>query len=268
VLLFEAGSINGNVLNETEAAIDGQDLTCDKRGSGGQEEDRLRHIFGRTVALQRRTGSKTLRKSILLALKTDKTGSYAVDADRRRKGFGHGLREHVESGLGGAVVGVRGPGPDAAEGTDVDDAALSSLEMGQSLAGNKEGAAGIGLEDAIPTVEGERSQIGRFVDGGVVDEEIEMAEMSEDRGDGLLNGLLGADIAGNGNALRAQGFNFRGEGQSAFMRCAVGDGDAGAGLCTLQSDGATETTRATCDENGFAVQRCLRHDLPASTVTA
>ncbi len=45
----------------------------------------------------------------------DHSGGHAVDADLRRPGLGHGLGEHVQRGLGGAVVGVGGPGMNAAE---------------------------------------------------------------------------------------------------------------------------------------------------------
>ena len=88
--------------------------------------------------------------------KCDPAGSDAIHADFGREGLGHGFGEHVQGGLGSAVVGVAGPGMEAAERANVDDAAVRGAQMRQSLAGHEKRAAGIGLERLRPIARAQR----------------------------------------------------------------------------------------------------------------
>lgn len=111
-------------LSEAEAAVYGEDLAGDEVGAGGEEEDGLGYIAGGAVALERRAGGEVAGFFRLLLVQIDPARRDAVYADLRRERLGHGLRQRMERGLGGAIVGVGGPGAVSAEGADVDDAAV------------------------------------------------------------------------------------------------------------------------------------------------
>ena len=91
---------------EAEAAVDGEDLAGDEVGACGEEEGGGGDVVDGSVALHRGLGGEMLVASADLTGGDDHAGRDAVDADLGRPGLGHGLREHVQRGLGGAVVRV------------------------------------------------------------------------------------------------------------------------------------------------------------------
>ncbi len=145
-------------------------------------------------------------------------------------------------------MGVRGPGLDSAQRPDVDDAAVDGAQVRESLAGNEEGTAGVGLEDLVPGGDGELVERGRIEDGGVVDDEVEPAVEGCRGGDGRANGVLGADIAREGLRTAAEGFEFADRGGGLVCRIAIGDGDAEAGFTKGERNGTAKTASTAGDE--------------------
>ena len=89
-------------------------------------------------------------------------------------------------------------------------------------------------------------------DAGVVDEDVDGAEVA----DGLFNeacadGGIG-DVAGKGDGFRAERFELmlRGLGRGGGSV----DGDVGSGLCKCDGNGGAEAARGAGDECGFAVE--------------
>ncbi len=169
---------------EPQASVNGKGLAGDEVRAGGKEEDGLGNVVGVAVAAHGRFGCKAgglraiggaARRSAGLIgriIHFNPAGSDAVHVDFGREGLGHGLREHVQRGLGRTVVGVPGPCVQTAKRTDVDDAAAGGAQMRQSLAGDEERAAGVGLEDSVPLLEGQALEGRGGKDSGVVDEDV------------------------------------------------------------------------------------------------
>ena len=149
-------------------------------------------------------------------------------------------------------MGVAGPGANAAERTDVDDAAMSGAEVRQSFAGDEKRAAGVGLEDRVPLIEGEAFEGRGVEDGGVVDEQSRRPKAETTCGDGGADGGFGAHVAGDGEGAAAEGCDFGGGCGSFGLGCAVGDGDVGASASQSEGDGAADAAGASGDESGLA----------------
>src|SRR5215469_17291505 len=131
---------------EAEAAVDSEDLAGDEVRAGGKEKDSGRDVVDSAVAPHRCLFGEVLVADADLTGSDDHAGSDAVDADVRRPCLGHGLREHVQRGLRGAVVSVGGPGMNAAERADIDDATAGAFEVLVGIPGHEEGSTGVGGE--------------------------------------------------------------------------------------------------------------------------
>jgi len=178
---------------EPKAAVDVENLSGDEAGAGGKEQDGFGYIGGGAVAPHGRfrgkalgigSGSSNFIRNISIRKIIDEARSDAVDADLRGEGLGHGAREHVEGGFGGAVVRVAGPGVGRAKRADVDDAAVGGAQVGQGLAGSEEGASGVGFKDCIPLSKGHLLEGDGLEDGCVVNKDIEAGEAGDGGGDG------------------------------------------------------------------------------------
>ena len=179
----------------------------------------------------------------------------AVDADLRSPGLGHGLREHVQRRLGGAVVGVRGPGVRAAQRADVDDAAAGGAEMRISRLRHEKWSARVGGKDPVPLLGGDVFERGLLEEAGVVDQQIEPAELVDDGCDGLADALCVGEVGAEGEGVDAER---RERADSLFgfgLRVAIGDGDVGAAGRQPQRDGAADALRSASDQGGAARER-------------
>ena len=157
-------------------------MSGDEAGACGEEEDGLSNLVGGSIAFHGSAGGKApgVASGIfawLIPIKLNPAGCNAVDADLGRECFGHGLCEHVQGSLGGAVVGVGCPGVDSAKGADVDDAATGGAQMRDGFAGNQKRASGVGFEGGVPLREADLFKGRGIKDGGVVDEDVEFAEL-------------------------------------------------------------------------------------------
>ena len=113
-------------------------------------------------------------------------------------------------------MGVSSPGVKTAERTHVYDSALCDAEMRQSFARDEEWAAGVRFEDSIPLVEGQAFESRGGEDGGVVDEDVEVAKCGGDLSNGGTDGSFGANVAGDSERFAAK------SGDGAGSCCGVG----------------------------------------------
>ena len=107
-------------------------------------------------------------------------------------------REEVERGLAGAVAAPAGIAADGRVARDVDDQAATLLEQRQRLLGKRQRRHDVDREKALERGDrkfGERRQRARAEVGGVVDEEIEAAEIPG-RGDQPAAEIGIGDVAG------------------------------------------------------------------------
>jgi Protein of unknown function (DUF4232) len=252
----ERGGADGRPKSEAEAAVDAENLAGDEVRAGSEEKNRRGHVGGSTIALHRGAAGEVLVFFGHLAV-DDHAGSDAVDTDFRGKGFGHGLGEHVQSGFGGAVVGVGGPGMETAERADVDDAAACGFEIGIGGLGGEEGAAGVGFEHGVPLFDGDVLEGGGFVAAGVVDEDIEAGEAVGGGFDGgaHLSGVAEVGVEGGcpDAASLKVGDGFAGSG----FRFAEGDGDMSSGIGESEGEGASDAFGGSSDQGDLILERTL-----------
>ena len=115
--------------------------------------------------------------------------------------------------VGDAGVGA---GAQAGAGDDVDDlAAAVGAQMGEDFADDVVGAVQVDIDDLPPGFEGDVVEIAKGgVDAGVVDDEVDGAELGDGAGDELLDVRVVGDIAGTGEDFDAGGAGLiRGNGE-------------------------------------------------------
>ena len=178
-------------------------------------------------------------------------GGDGVDGDTGAEAFGKGLGEHDDAGFGCAVVGVIGPGAEAAEGADVNDTTVAlGFHAATGFAAAKESRLEIDVVNEVPVGFGDLEGIDTGEAGGVVYEAVEASEVAVDGGkQGLDFGHLfqiGAKDGGSAALLR-RGLGF-GDGGVAVQ------GDAGTFAGEAESDGATDTPGGAGDQNDFSVE--------------
>ena len=126
----------------------------------------------------------------------DVSGGDSIDRDRAacqlsREGFG----EADETSFGGGVVGLAGLTSLADYGGDVDDAAPAILDhLGHDGLGEEKGSGEIGGQDIVPVLALHAE--GEDVTGntGVVDEDVNTAEVGNDRLGALFDGIFAGDV--------------------------------------------------------------------------
>ena len=120
---------------------------------------------------------------------------------------GDGLGEDADGALGGLVGGMAGVGADDAElGGDVDDgAAAGVLHGGDGGDGAEVDAGGVDVHDGVPGLLGEVAEPGGTADAGVVDEDIQFAEVGDGEVDGGLPVVLPGDVQPDEASVAAGG---------------------------------------------------------------
>ncbi len=90
-------------------------------------------------------------------------------------------------------------------------------------------------------------------DAGIVDEDVDLAELCEDGLGGGIDGVFTGEIEREDLSRATGGTDFVGYGgQLIFAAGAEGDGGAVAG--ELERDGASDTLRSASDQSGAAVE--------------
>src|ERR1043165_2211630 len=109
-----------------------------------------------------------------------------------REAFG----EADDGGLRGGVVDGRGERADGPDGGDVEDGAFALADhlLVDGL-GDGEEAVDVGVDDIVPSAVGRGGEVVAAVDGGVVDEDVDAAPLS----DQLARHVLEADAVGDGD---------------------------------------------------------------------
>lgn len=167
-------------------------------------------------------------------------------------GEGHG--EAMEPGLGGGVVGLARVTLHARDGRDADDAAPALLGHRPDEALRPiEGRGKVGGDDVVPILLGHRHDEFVAGDAGVVDEDLDGAELGVD----LLAGL--GDRGGVGDV------DLESLGLPALGEDVVGHGDAGLGFRDAEhgvsmrgeafGDGLTDAATGTGDQSYPRIMR-------------
>jgi hypothetical protein len=251
---------------EAEAAVYGQELAGDEVGGGGEEDGCGGDVVGCAVALHGCFAGELLVGFVDLALH-DHSGSDGVDADLGCPGLRHGLREHVQGGLRGAVVGVGGPGMQPAQRADVDDAAGGGAQVRMGSLGHEEGSTGVGGEHRVPLLDGDVFEDFGLEAAGVVDEEVDTAKLFGDGGDGLHDAFGIAEIAADGESVDVEG----GEGADGLfgfgLGAEVGDRNVCAAFGQGERDGSADALGGSGYERGLAGQQLVPIHLYLSTWT-
>ena len=117
----------------------------------------------------------------------------------------------------------------------------------------RKGRASVGGEHRVPLLDGDVFERLGFEDAGVVDEEVELAELFDDRGDGLLDALGVAQIAADGQRVDVVGGE-RADGLFRLgLRAEVGDGDVRSAFGQGEGDGTADTLGRSGDEHGLSL---------------
>ena len=167
---------------------------------------------------------------------------------------GEGFGELGDSALGGGVGGDADAALEAEQGGDVDDFAggLPGDEVAGGELGELEDAGEVDLQDLLPVFEGDVFG-GVAEDGaGVVDEDVDVAELRFDLGEEGLGAGGGGEVGLEGGGFSAGGDDCCG-GLVGGAAVAV-DGDGGSGLGEGSGDGCTESAGGSGDEGDFIVE--------------
>src|ERR1017187_3230198 len=247
-------------LSLAQSAIDGENLTCN-------EIRRLQKIhhgvgnFGGGAATPRRGVLDHALAALVDVFEGDRAGGDGIHGDFGSEGLGECAGEHDDAGFGSAVVGVLRPGSDAAQGTDVDDAATAlPLHEARRLLAAEEDRLEVDGVDEVPIPLGDVERVDAGEAGGVVDQAVEAPEALFDIGE------QGRDLR-HGFQVGAEDF-----GAAAFRRGAarfgsgvvIVYGDARAFFGQTQRNAAADAFGAAGDEDGFAGKtRRVGHDCGA-----
>jgi hypothetical protein len=107
---------------------------------------------------------------------------------------------------------------------------------------DRDGLVEVGLGEVI-----EASDQG---DAGIVDQDVDGAELVVGLLDHGGDGLAVGDVGGDGDGIAALGFDGIGDRGGLVGSVAVVDGDVGAGICEGQRDGGADAAGSAGDEGG------------------
>ena len=218
------------MLPADQPAIDRQrDAGDRRRGVGGKEGDRARHIDRLDDAAER-IPARQLRQDLRIALRARRSqigvrtvpGQHDVGADAVAADIPCASdRVRLDhAGLGGAVGGIaeRREPVDRADGDD--DAAALRLHAGQHRMGAIVGAVEIAVDVVGPavrrSVRAKRRMLG---EAGIVDEDVDGAERSRDRAKASATAVGVADIGDRDVALCALACKLLGESRRPPGSC-------------------------------------------------
>ena len=171
-----------------------------------------------------------------------------------------GLGEANLGELGSAVNGLSSEALQASDGGDkLDDAAFLGDHQRRGVTGEEEAGLHVGVHEVVVLVSGGVGEVFVVAGAGVVDEDVELAEGAEGKGDGLLGGVFFNCVSGEVDGLCSEGFDLGAEGSETFG-AASGDDEVG----TLTSEGKSGVVAnagaGSCDQNYFSVEGGGRWD--------
>ena len=203
-------------------------FACDPTGlRGGHKGHGFGDIFGCAEAAKRGAGDGVLLCRFVHLFHGIETfgdgdaGRYSDDADLLRAEF-HGKHagDDVDGGFGSGIDGARGSGSEGDSRADIDDDAAFGAEVGNGGLGGEQECLDVEVEVFVDVLSGDGFERKKFVDAGVVDEDVEAAKGFGRRGDELgdLGGI--GQVGLHGNSLAGCGLNL-------LDKCLGGGGAAG-----------------------------------------
>ena len=206
-------------------------------GSGAAERDVLGH--GGLLVVGEDGGHGRL----------DVSGGDCIDRDGAagelpREGFG----EADEAGFGGGVVGLAGLTGFADDRGDVDDAAPAVFDhLGHDGLGKEKGPGEVGGEDVVPVLALHAEGEDVAGDAGVVDEDVNAAEVDNDRFGTLFDGVFAGDVEREGVG-GASGCGDLSGYFGELVGVPGGERDGGSGGGEAEGAGAANSLGSSCNE--------------------
>src|SRR5882757_7714240 len=185
----------------------------------------------------------------------DEARSYGVDGDIARRDFdGNGFGQSDEAGFRSNVVGLPRVAAFRDDGGDVDDAAGAGFHhRRQHLLDAKMRAGEIGADDGVPVVGLHAHGQAVAGDGGVVDQDVDLAEFFEDGFEPGLDLVDVGDVHFDGEGFPALGDDLLHKfGQ--LLLVPRGNGDLGAGFGEGVRSVAANALRRTRNDSYFILQ--------------
>lgn len=229
-------------------------------GGGGEKDDGASDFHGFANAVEGGDAydgvcmGGGIRQIGFRAGSADEGGGDGVDGDVMAAPFdGEAFGEVGDGGFGHAVDGLRGEGDEASLGTHVDDDAL--------FPGDHDAGGGLAGEESAFEIYGESIVKIFFADifggifrgdAGVVDENIQAAELFDGVVDGFEDLIHAADVHLQRENFAAELADFRGEA-GVGVQIAEAEGDVRAGVRESEGDGATKAAGGAGDQGDLAV---------------
>src|SRR5450830_131826 len=228
---------------------------------GAQEQDHRRHVLGHQFARQALRLldfhlGRVVDPQVDLALRHDPAWRHGIDADAVGAEIAcQAARQADDGGLGGAVDGVAAVLGVPGHRADIDDrAAALLLHAGQDrLAGEEHGTLVDG-DALVPVFQRDLFRLVALVVGGVVDEDVEVAHLRRQLGDGGLQRRDVGDVAVAVHRGRVAGRLDALDQRQAGLLCDVHEGDDRALLCVCLDNGFTDAGATARDEYALAAQ--------------
>ena len=231
--LWLCGRKRRGLRHDRISAVDGNRRARDEIGRGRGEEHRdAGEIVDRAPARRRRARQHPVVQAVDLLARA--LGEVGVDPARQHRvdldvvggpGAGAGARELHDAALARGIGRREAGAEDRHHRADIDDlAAAGRLHRRIDRLRAQEGAGEVGLDHAVPLGDVERVRRLADVDAGVVDEDVDAAELAGDALDhGGDRGLVG-DVGGHGDRLGAGLLELR-DGGGRFRFVAADDRD-------------------------------------------
>jgi len=157
--------------------------------------------------------------------------------------------------LGGAVVSMRGPRPNASQRSDVDHAPVVIAQCGAERLGHEEGRAHIDGERLIPLVDGDLIKVSRVISTGIVDEQVKFPQLGYRLSRRIRNRLGVTEVAAQAHDIDTQSLDFRGGFESLPGGVEIGNRNICPGTGERKRDLAADPLRAAGDQGSFTRER-------------
>ncbi len=241
-------------LLKSEATVHGKNLPGNELWARSEEQDRRSNVRCGPISLHWSFFREMAGLFRDLALrKCNHAGSDAIHADLRGQGLRHGLGQHVQRGLRGAVMGMGGPRLQPSQRADIDNSPSMLPQLRRAGLGHQKWAAHVGGKHRIELCCGNIGEINRLIGPGIVDQQIQGPEFLMDLLHRSLDRAFLLQIAIDGMAFAAQACNLLDHPLGFGLGLAIGDRDARPGLCQRQGQLAANTPPSSGYQSGFSL---------------
>jgi len=244
-----------------KAAVDNEDVTSDKAGGFGSQEnggpgqfiELSEAVHGRTQQEFPAALGAVEQPGVQVGAKD--AGSDGVDADSLRSPFDR--KRFGERGDGGFAGGVGGnfiQGHEGGERGNINDATVFALDhVTPKNARGTQGAGQIGVHDGVPIGLGEIHGGHALGTARGIDQDLHIAEFAKDGRGELLNAGWVGHITGMSERTAAQLADLGG-GALDVVGTATGRDDVGTGLRQALGDGKSDARGPADDDGGLICQ--------------